>query len=129
MYNIKREAFKMIREDILEKLVCFTDEEIDNLNGKNIIDKSIYEHENSNIIDYHKMLGKDQMITVRKHTRFIEYPKQKHNSANKTPKHLTNKDCLVNSKGVINKLANIINIPIVTVWIIVHIPILCLFIK
>lgn len=29
----------MINESILEQLVCFTDEEIDHLNGKDIIDQ------------------------------------------------------------------------------------------
>lgn len=45
----------MIPISILEKLVSFTDEEIDNLNDKNMINKSIFMN-NSNTVDYHKML-------------------------------------------------------------------------
>lgn len=69
----------MLKESMLEKLVYFTDEEIDNLNGKNVIDKSIYVSEKSSTIDCHKMLSNQQQLSVRKHTRFIRYPKHKHN--------------------------------------------------
>lgn len=69
----------MLDIEILEKLVYFTDEEIDNLNGKNIIDKSIYTTQQSSIIDYEKLIFTDQEISVRKHARFCEYPKHRHN--------------------------------------------------
>lgn len=69
----------MIEEDVLEQLVCFTDEEIDNLNGFNTIDKSIFLNEKSNVVDCHKLLPSQQKLSVRKHARFIDYPKHKHN--------------------------------------------------
>lgn len=69
----------MLDIEILEKLVYFTDEEIDNLNGKNTIDKSIYTSKQSSIIDYEKLIFTDQQISVRKHARFCEYPKHRHN--------------------------------------------------
>lgn len=69
----------VISEEILNKLACFTDEEIDNLNGKYTIDKSIFTDINSNIIDYHKLLHKDELFSVRKHVRFCQYPLHKHN--------------------------------------------------
>lgn len=69
----------MLQESILEKLVYFTDEEIDNLNGKNKVDRSIYFNDRSQIIDCYKILDQHQQIGVRKHARFIEYPKHKHN--------------------------------------------------
>ena len=69
----------MLQNEILEKLVCFTDEEIDLLNGRKSIDKSIFLNDHSNIIDYHKILMDDQQLSVRKHVRFCEYPKHKHN--------------------------------------------------
>ncbi|MEG0367125.1 MAG: AraC family transcriptional regulator [Coprobacillus sp.] len=69
----------MIEEDVLEQLVCFTDEEIDNLNGFNTIDKSIFLNEKSNVVDCHKLLPNQQKLSVRKHARFINYPKHKHN--------------------------------------------------
>lgn len=71
----------MLELNVLERLVCFTKEELDILDGHNHIDWSIFEdnQSNSNVIDYHKLLSKDEMISVRKHTRFIEYPKHRHN--------------------------------------------------
>lgn len=69
----------MLDINILEKLVYFTDEEIDNLNGKNIIDKSIYTSQQSNVIDYEKLISTNQEISVRKHARFCKYPKHRHN--------------------------------------------------
>lgn len=69
----------MLTENILEQLVYFTDEEINNLNGMNIIDKSIYTTETSSIVDYEKLLNKEQQILIRKHTRFACYPKHRHN--------------------------------------------------
>lgn len=69
----------MVSQEIYEQLVYFTDEEIDNLNGIDTIDKSIYLNPNSNVIDCNKLLEKNQQISVRKHSRFIKYPKHKHN--------------------------------------------------
>lgn len=69
----------MIPKHILEKLVCFTDEEIDNLNGMNMIDKSIFYNQTSNIIDYHQLLEEHQFFSVRKHARFCDYPQHRHN--------------------------------------------------
>lgn len=69
----------MIDKEILKKIIYFTDEEIDNLNGKNKIDRSIYVAENSDVIDAHKLLNKNEKISVRKHARFREYPKHSHN--------------------------------------------------
>ncbi|MCR1947781.1 MULTISPECIES: AraC family transcriptional regulator [Thomasclavelia] len=69
----------MIREDIMERLVCFSDEEINNLNGFVGIDKSIFISEQSNVVDADKLLKANQQFAVRKHTRFCEYPKHRHN--------------------------------------------------
>lgn len=69
----------MLSKDILEKLVCFTDEEINHLNGVGTIDRSIFVNEKSHIIDYHHLLGEQQFFSVRKHTCFCNYPNHKHN--------------------------------------------------
>lgn len=69
----------MIGEQIMEQLVCFSNEEINNLNGLDLIDKSIYVNEHSNVVDANKLLGNNQQFAVRKHTRFCEYPKHRHN--------------------------------------------------
>lgn len=69
----------MIPQEVMEQLICFTKEEMDNRNGENNIDKTIFENERSNVVDYHKILMNDQQLSVRKHTRFCEYPKHRHN--------------------------------------------------
>lgn len=69
----------MLEMELLEKVVYFTDEEIDNLNGKGKIDRSIFTNLKSDIVDYHKLLLDNESISVRKHARFLEYPKHRHN--------------------------------------------------
>lgn len=69
----------MLDNRLLEKIMCLTDEEIHLFNGKQTIDKSIFIDDESDIIDYHKILKDDQEFSVRKHVRFCEYPKHKHN--------------------------------------------------
>ena len=69
----------MITDDILDKLICFSDEEIDHLNGVQRIDKSIFIDEKSNIVDANKLLASNEQFSIRKHPRFLEYPKHRHN--------------------------------------------------
>lgn len=79
MTAVTNRGDKMIREDIMERLVCFSDEEINNLNGFAGIDKSIFISEQSNVVDADKLLKANQQFAVRKHARFCEYPKHRHN--------------------------------------------------
>lgn len=69
----------MIPRDVLEELLCFTEEEINNLNNENTIDRSIYLSEKSNVVDCDKIFNKNELFSVRKHARFKEYPKHRHN--------------------------------------------------
>lgn len=69
----------MIPIHILEQLVSFTEEEMNLLQGKETIDKSIFASELSHVIDYHYLLKENQMFSVRKHTRFCQYPSHRHN--------------------------------------------------
>ncbi len=69
----------MIDLNIIEKLVYFTDEEIDNLNGKSKIDRSIFLNGFADVIDCNKILNKDEQFAIRKHARFAAYPKHRHN--------------------------------------------------
>ena len=69
----------MIPIHILEQLVCFTQGEMNSLQGVKNIDKSIFSDETSHVIDYHQLLKKDQMFSVRKHARFCQYPTHRHN--------------------------------------------------
>lgn len=65
--------------EILNKLKVITDEEREILEGSKQINKDIYMNSSSNIIDNKKLLDYGKLIQVRLHTRFIHFPKHKHN--------------------------------------------------
>lgn len=69
----------MLSEEILKKLISLSEEEINILEGDERIDSSIYHDEKNNIIDINKLLLPGEMISIRKHTRFIDYPEHSHN--------------------------------------------------
>jgi len=68
----------MIKE-IHNKLLSLTEEELKILNGENSVNKSIYTDDGKFIIDSNKLLPKGELIDIRKHTRFINFPSHKHN--------------------------------------------------
>ena len=68
-----------MRKDIIDKLMDLTQEEKEILEGKHSIDQSIYTDDKQFIIDSKKILADGQLINIRKHTRFIEFPAHKHN--------------------------------------------------
>lgn len=68
-----------MREDIHQKLLTLTDEEQQILNGKIEINKSIYTDDGKFIIDSNKLLPDGELISIRKHTRFINFPSHNHN--------------------------------------------------
>ena len=67
----------MICKEILDALSPITDEEKAILIG-NDIDLSLYMSGKNNIINSEKLLADGKLITVRKHTRFIDFPKHTH---------------------------------------------------
>lgn len=69
----------MMKKEILKKLYAHTEEETDILNGRNTVDQNIYTDDKNFVIDRDKFLLPEQMISVRKHTRFIDFPLHKHN--------------------------------------------------
>ncbi|MBS4956167.1 MAG: helix-turn-helix domain-containing protein [Clostridium sp.] len=68
-----------MRQDIIDKLMELTDEEKEILEGNHSINQSLYTDDKQFIIDSKKILSDDQLINIRKHTRFIEFPAHKHN--------------------------------------------------
>lgn len=68
----------MIKE-IHDKLIALTEEEARILSGENSVNKSIYTDEGNFIIDSNKLLPRGELINIRKHTRFINFPSHKHN--------------------------------------------------
>ncbi len=70
-----------MRKELLEKLKRITPEEEQYLNGSDTVRAELYTEENSKqfIIDSSKLLDKGRLIEVRPHTRFVHFPKHKHN--------------------------------------------------
>lgn len=72
-----------LRDDMLKeihkKLIELTDEEVKILNGENSVNRNIYTSNRNFIIDSNKLLPEDELISIRKHTRFINFPSHKHN--------------------------------------------------
>lgn len=68
-----------MNRDLLHKLEKITEEESMILSGKNSVEKNIYTSNKDFVIDSKKMLEKGKLIDVRTHTRFVHFPKHKHN--------------------------------------------------
>ena len=65
-------------QQIISILSRITEEEQEILNGRESIDRSIYDGR-SNVIDANKLLKHGRLLTVRPHARFIAYPEHTHN--------------------------------------------------
>ena len=64
---------------LLEQLEKITPEEQAYMSGQADIDKSIYTNNSSFEIDSKLFLKKTRLVTVRPHTRFVDFPEHKHN--------------------------------------------------
>lgn len=67
-----------MQHDLLNQLLKITDEEELILQNRREINKDIYTNQSNFIIESQKFLNQESMITVRKHTRFVDFPKHKH---------------------------------------------------
>ncbi|MEK5335478.1 AraC family transcriptional regulator [Bacillus sp. FSL M8-0166] len=67
-----------MQHDLLNQLLKITDEEELILQNRREINKNIYTNQSNFIIESQKFLNQESMITVRKHTRFVDFPKHKH---------------------------------------------------
>lgn len=65
--------------NLYQELLKETDEERVILEKNEKVRKDIYTDQVEFIIDFHKFLNEEKMIMVRKHTRFVDFPKHKHN--------------------------------------------------
>lgn len=68
-----------MKKEILSKIMELTEEEQEILAGRKSVDRSLYTDDKNFIIDKNKLLLPEQLISVRKHTRFIDFPMHKHN--------------------------------------------------
>lgn len=68
-----------MNQEILDRLGVITDEEREIINGRTEIDRNRYTEGKDLVIDSKKMLEHGKMISIRPHTRFVHFPKHKHN--------------------------------------------------
>ena len=64
--------------ELLAQLKKVTEEELAILNGSDKIEKQIYSNTKDFTIRSNKMLEKGKFIDVRTHTRFVAFPKHRH---------------------------------------------------
>jgi AraC-like DNA-binding protein len=63
---------------ILERLCPITPEEQAILDGRTSIDRDIYMQGQDNTVNSRKLLSSGKLITLRPHTRFIDFPQHRH---------------------------------------------------
>ena len=68
-----------MNQSLLDKLSVITAEEKHILDGNTQVDFDIYNKDASFIIDSQRLLKKGKLIEIRPHTRFVHFPKHKHN--------------------------------------------------
>lgn len=68
-----------MNQEMIDRLSVITEEEREILNGRQEIDRSRYTEGQELVIDSKKMLESGKMIRIRPHTRFVHFPKHKHN--------------------------------------------------
>ena len=65
--------------ELLAQLKNISAEEQRILDGDNTVQKSLYTSRDDFVIDSQKMLDRGKLIDIRTHTRFIHFPKHRHN--------------------------------------------------
>ena len=68
----------VIKCEIMEKLQLITPEEQEILKGEKNINRNIYMQGVKNIVNSKKLLDAGKIITMRKHTRFVDFPEHSH---------------------------------------------------
>ena len=67
-----------MQHSIIESFSPITEEEHVLLNGRKVIDRSIYMDGSRDVISGEKLLEKGKLIAIRPHTRFIAFPEHTH---------------------------------------------------
>lgn len=68
----------LMRQDIIDRLRVITEEEQEILDGKESVSRERYTSQNDFVIDSSKLLRKGQLIMIRPHTRFVHFPRHRH---------------------------------------------------
>lgn len=67
-----------VDESLLSRLCAITEEEQAILQGRTSIDRNIYMQGQGNTVNSKKLLSAGKLITLRPHTRFIDFPDHRH---------------------------------------------------
>ena len=68
-----------MHQELLKAMSVITEEEQRILDGRNDIDQHLYTEKKELIVDSEKLIQKGKLIQVRPHTRFVHFPKHRHN--------------------------------------------------
>ncbi len=77
--NEREGKWTAIDKALLGKLKEITDEERTILSGNSTVARNLYTNEKDFVVDSRKMLARGKLIDIRTHTRFIRFPRHKHN--------------------------------------------------
>ena len=97
----------MLNEKLLSFLSETTDEEKRIINGADTVEKAIYTEKPGFVVDSGKLLGKGKLIDIRRHTRFVHFPKHRHNyieliyMCSGSTTHIINNETVVLEQGEI----------------------------
>ena len=68
-----------MKQKLLDELMKISEEEQKYLAGQGDIEKQLYAKEQIGEIDRELLLKRGQLITVRPHSRFVDFPEHRHN--------------------------------------------------
>ncbi len=68
-----------MHQELIRELSVITEEEQSILDGQQGIDQQIYTEKKELIVDSEKLLKRGKLIEVRPHTRFVKFPRHRHN--------------------------------------------------
>ena len=76
---IKENRVTAMRRELLDELMTVSEEESKYRAGQNLIERQLYSGESIDEIDREKLLKRGRLITVRPHSRFVDFPEHRHN--------------------------------------------------
>ena len=68
----------MLSQEMIDKLMEVNEEERCILEGQQGINRDLYMEGDTNVINSRKLMREGRLITIRKHTRFVHFPKHRH---------------------------------------------------
>jgi AraC-like DNA-binding protein/mannose-6-phosphate isomerase-like protein (cupin superfamily) len=77
--NVDENREQDMNQDLIRALSVITEEEQKILDGSPNIDTQIYTEKKELVVDSEKLLHRGKLIQVRPHTRFVHFPRHRHN--------------------------------------------------